>query len=92
MAIETSATLCLTGGRDLASINETQQLLQQAIEDSDDVALDCSDLQFIDASVLQLLLAAAHAKTKQETTLSLANLSDELIACLGQSGADHLIG
>lgn len=91
MAIEPAATISLAGGRDLASITETQQLLQQAIEEPGDVALDCCDLQFIDASVLQLLLAAAHAKTKLDTKLTLQNLSDELIVCLRQAGADHLI-
>lgn len=60
--------------------------LIEVLGEEGDVAIDCANLNSIDASILQLLIALHVGLTKQERVLCLLNCSPELTARFQQVG------
>lgn len=95
VAVESTATaarLTLCGAIDLFTAGELCESARACARLGLDVEVDCSSLENLDASALQILLAL-HRRLQQEgqSRLKMTGLSERVATYLGQAGALTLL-
>ncbi|MCA9213573.1 MAG: STAS domain-containing protein [Planctomycetales bacterium] len=87
----TSPPIALKGGADLSQVQGIYEQISNTMRDSTDITIDCSELDFIDGSTLQVLLAAKAALTSAGGSLKLADPPYEVESLLQTAGAADLL-
>lgn len=81
----------LRGGLDVSTVNEIHLTILESIGCGTSVRVDCGEVEYIDASVLQVLLSADRELDAFGGDLRLINVRRPLAEILGYSGATHII-
>ncbi len=82
------AGFILSGMLDITGVAELKVRLGQALDELAPVELDATDLSWIDASALQLLVAFLQEATQRGIAVSWLAVSDELMAAAQLMGLD----
>ena len=86
-----AAHLSLQGVVDLFAVSTLRDLLSREVGRGRALFIECKELERIDASVLQLLLALERAVRERGTELALRDVPDNVSRYLDIAGADVLL-
>jgi anti-anti-sigma factor len=93
---DSSEATCLSGGLDLAAVEQTRDLISELIaahgaSNQSAVTLECSAVEFLDGSVLQVLLAANRELESNGSFLQLTDLPEAVERSISLAGAKQLL-
>ncbi|MCC9601208.1 STAS domain-containing protein [Stieleria sp. JC731] len=82
----------LSGSIGVAQAEQLHASIREGLQSGDVLQFDFTDARDVDASILQLLIAAKAACEESEKSVQWIGVSEQLANSLQRSGADEILG